>query len=315
MSHGDARQPAAPITALWSAAVCVPESGVAAIPFCFQNTKPERRSSPLRPTFRLSAAATHSSLAYRHATRRPWPRQQAMAPPALAPPAGSPAGYGKSCVNCSRAKCKCILRLDGPGCERCNRLGKECQAMTTSRKRTSKKSTSSRTAQLEEKLEDLVSILRASQQQPNQPTSRPDSVDNVSSPYTTSRLDSLATAATVSSHQPFRDPFRGEGQAPSYVTTNGFQEPPPHEAERRLGTFRSWLRNFPFFVLPPDMTAATLRQERPFFWMCINSVTTNSCREQATLKDKIRAEVAQRIVVDFERSMDLFLGLLTCLVW
>jgi hypothetical protein len=187
--------------------------------------------------------------------------------------------------------------------------------MTTSRKRTSKKSTSSRTAQLEEKLEDLVSILRASQQQPNQPTSRPDSVDNVSSPYTTSRLDSLATAATVSSHQPFRDPFRGEGQAPSYVTTNGFQEPPPHEAERRLGTFRSWLRNFPFFVLPPDMTAATLRQERPFFWMCINSVTTNSCREQATLKDKIRAEVAQRIVVDFERSMDLFLGLLTCLVW
>ncbi|KAI9167540.1 Transcription factor [Paramyrothecium foliicola] len=239
-----------------------------------------------------------------------------MAPPDLAQPAGSPAGYGKSCMNCSRAKCKCILRPEGSGCERCHRLGKECQPMTTARKRTTKKSTSSRTAQLEEKLEDLVSILRATQQQPNQQVVRPEAVDSLANVYT-SRLDSLATAATVSSHQPQRDAFRDETRVPPYTPSpaSGLYEPSPKEAERRLGTFRAWLKNLPFMHLPDDMTAASLRQERPFLWMCINNITSMTVREQQILKDKVRSEVAQRVIVDFERSMDILLGLLTCLGW
>jgi hypothetical protein len=188
--------------------------------------------------------------------------------------------------------------------------------MATARKRTSKKSTSSRTAQLEEKLEDLVSILRASQQQPSQQMSRQPSVDAASTPYT-SRLDSLATAATVSSHQPRRDAFRCETQTLAYPPGNGpvFYEPSPQEAERRLGLFRGWLKNLPFMVLPRDMTVGTLRQEKPFLWMCINNITAPTVREQIILKDKIRAEVAQRIVIDSERNMDLFLGLLACMTW
>ena len=32
--------------------------------------------------------------------------------------AAEPAPYGRSCTNCSRAKCRCIIRRDGV-CERC----------------------------------------------------------------------------------------------------------------------------------------------------------------------------------------------------
>ncbi|KAK1705618.1 uncharacterized protein BDZ83DRAFT_543546, partial [Colletotrichum acutatum] len=74
---------------------------------------------------------------------------------------GIAAPYGRACTNCSRAKCKCILRPVGGACERCHRLGKSCQPSNPIRKR-SKKPPSSRTAQLEEKLDGLVTLLRQS---------------------------------------------------------------------------------------------------------------------------------------------------------
>lgn len=70
--------------------------------------------------------------------------------------------YGQACTNCSKAKCKCISR-GGPStmCERCQRLGKECIPSVSVRKRAARRPASERTAHLEEKLDDLVSILRA----------------------------------------------------------------------------------------------------------------------------------------------------------
>ncbi|KAL1890871.1 hypothetical protein Sste5346_008012 [Sporothrix stenoceras] len=85
-------------------------------------------------------------------------------------PTGIPAPYGRACANCSRAKCRCIYRSDGSDCERCHRLKKDCRPSipvrrkaatpTSATKRTSS-STLSRTAQLEQKLDGLVSLLTA----------------------------------------------------------------------------------------------------------------------------------------------------------
>lgn len=70
--------------------------------------------------------------------------------------------YGQACTNCSKAKCKCISRGGlGAMCERCQRLGKECIPSVSVRKRAARRPASERTAHLEEKLDDLVSILRA----------------------------------------------------------------------------------------------------------------------------------------------------------
>ncbi|EPE04488.1 hypothetical protein F503_03550 [Ophiostoma piceae UAMH 11346] len=88
-----------------------------------------------------------------------------VASSSAAPPVGIPAPYGRACSNCSRAKCRCIYRQDGNGCERCYRLKKDCRPSTPVRRRASGKKSSSamlsRTAQLEQKLDGLVSLLTA----------------------------------------------------------------------------------------------------------------------------------------------------------
>ncbi|KAI8622914.1 hypothetical protein F5Y19DRAFT_460573 [Xylariaceae sp. FL1651] len=37
------------------------------------------------------------------------------------------AQYGQACQSCTKAKCRCLPRVDGDGCERCCRLKKACQ--------------------------------------------------------------------------------------------------------------------------------------------------------------------------------------------
>ncbi|KAF7564118.1 hypothetical protein G7046_g61 [Stylonectria norvegica] len=265
-----------------------------------------------------------------------------MAPPDLAAHAGTPAGYGRSCTNCSRAKCKCILRPNGLDCERCHRLGKQCQPMATARKCVAKKGASSRTAQLEEKLDDLVSILRATQN-PNQhalsaPTSTSTSASVPSyspSPAFPSRLDSLANAATSSTpgaecahntvdalrcHPDFDTVSRHDGQGGTYKVpdineTWRLHEPTHAEAEVYLDKFRGWLEKFPFMVLPPETTAAILKKEKPFLWLCIMNITSMSVTQQQILKERVRQEVATRIVIGHERTMDILHGMLCFLTW
>ncbi|KAK3361646.1 hypothetical protein B0T24DRAFT_642079 [Lasiosphaeria ovina] len=76
----------------------------------------------------------------------------------------SPAPYGRACSNCSRAKCKCMRRPQGGGaCERCLRLEKDCiQQPSQARVKIAKRTSSRTVAQLEEKLDDLVTLIKSS---------------------------------------------------------------------------------------------------------------------------------------------------------
>ena len=245
-----------------------------------------------------------------------------MAPPDLTSPKGSssdggaPAGYGRSCTNCSRAKCKCIFRPpSGGSCERCHRLGKECIPIATTRKRVEKKHMSSRTAQLEEKLDDLVSILRSSQGGTNIASSRPSHTpphpqDLI---HQTSRLDSLATAATASGPH---------GGHPHHMNLNAnfnesdeHSEPTPAEAELYLQKFRVWLKNFPFMYIPPDLTAAELRRDRPFLWLCIMNITSMSVPQMMAMKNKVRREVAEAVIIKHEPTLEIAQGLIAYMGW
>ncbi|KAG9251605.1 uncharacterized protein F5Z01DRAFT_663171 [Emericellopsis atlantica] len=264
-----------------------------------------------------------------------------MAPPDLTPRSGtsssnqadgSPAGYGRSCTNCSRAKCKCIFKSSVGSCERCHRLGKDCQPIAASRKRVEKRQTPSRTAQLEEKLDDLVSILRSTQggsmagiaggRQPFPPMSAESSYP----PPPTSRLDSLATAATAT------DPHGSNNAAAAaaypaitkannsnlnanYNESDDNSEPTPAEAELYLQKFRAWQQNLPFMVLPPNMDAAQLRQESPFLWLCIMNITSMSLPQMQALKERVRRELAESMVIRHEPSMDIIQGLIAYLSW
>lgn len=102
---------------------------------------------------------------------------------------------------------------------------------------------------------------------------------------------------------------------PDINETYMLPEPTPAEAEMYLNKFREWLPNFPFMVLDHGTTAASLRQDRPFLWLCIMNITTMSCVQSTILKERVRQEIATRVVVNHERTMDVLLGLICYIAW
>ncbi|KAH0844960.1 hypothetical protein FOPE_09275 [Fonsecaea pedrosoi] len=70
------------------------------------------------------------------------------------------APYGRACLHCARAKCRCIQRGPGLDCERCRRLGKQCVPGISRRRHDGRCRPPSRTSRLENKLDELVNVLR-----------------------------------------------------------------------------------------------------------------------------------------------------------
>ncbi|OTB18715.1 hypothetical protein K445DRAFT_314574 [Daldinia sp. EC12] len=255
--------------------------------------------------------------------------------------------YGQACTNCSKAKCKCISR-GGPGsvCERCQRLGKECIPSVSVRKRAARRPASERTAHLEEKLDDLVSILRA-QAAVNPPavgtSYRPAS--NGELPSGSASVDANTSAgpleldpsigvvpngndlAAAGHTLPMPSPVVDTSYCDRYAAATSYPTPPsvasshdgglsPAEAEDTLRVFRDqFLPFFPFVYIPPDTTAAQLQRAKPFLWLNIRTICCKSQPRKSALSQKIREYLAQKMLVDLDRNLDLLLGLLAYLGW
>ncbi|KAK1776939.1 hypothetical protein QBC45DRAFT_201865 [Copromyces sp. CBS 386.78] len=73
------------------------------------------------------------------------------------------AKWGNACAQCAAAKAKCSRQSDAPGtkCQRCERLGKDCTNQVH-RPRKKRAVRPSKTAQLEQRLNGLVDLLKAS---------------------------------------------------------------------------------------------------------------------------------------------------------
>ncbi|KAK3385785.1 hypothetical protein B0H63DRAFT_560308 [Podospora didyma] len=223
-----------------------------------------------------------------------------------------PAPYGQACVNCSRSKSKCMRRTAGGPCHRCCRRGQEseCRPNATThpsgpRRKAAKKLTS-RTTQLEAKLDSLVTLLQsktAAQRSSNALLLSPD--NTIESPNT--------------SHQspPPPDPI---APSTSRTTTSNtdpdeHSEVSPQEADECLAHFRSKLRYFPIVHVAPDATAAQLQVDRPYLWLAILAVSVQSSSRQLALGGKLRRLAADSILIHNERSFDMLLALLTYLGW
>ncbi|CAK7205512.1 hypothetical protein SEUCBS139899_008288 [Sporothrix eucalyptigena] len=78
------------------------------------------------------------------------------------PTAGS-GTYGLACMQCSKAKCRCIARLDGGACERCFRLKKPCQPSNSVRRRNAQNQNgqNSEIAKLENRINTLTTMLQS----------------------------------------------------------------------------------------------------------------------------------------------------------
>ncbi|KXJ92626.1 hypothetical protein Micbo1qcDRAFT_194032 [Microdochium bolleyi] len=233
------------------------------------------------------------------------------------------APYGHACVGCARAKCKCITRGRGNGpdtrCERCHRLDRDCIPSPAVRKQTGSRGPSrtsrrvgrsraldqrtggssgsplngaDRTAQLEQKLDTLVNLL----------ASQARTLSHTAPVVTADPLEQTSNPA--SSHTPLSN------NSSDRHLGRSFQD------EDHLFQFRTiFLESCPYIYISPDTTAQDLRERRPFLWLNINAVCCKSSIEQAQLDHEIRAVLAQKIIIDLDRSLDLLQGLLVYLIW
>ncbi|EFX03261.1 methyltransferase type 12 [Grosmannia clavigera kw1407] len=122
------------------------------------------------------------------------------------------------------ATCRCIYRSDGCGCERCYRLKKECQAAVPLRRRAAvpKKTattTLSRTAQLEQKLDGLVSLLTAHNSAMGGGSTRTETTETTGTTGTTG-----ATATVSESGSGSSTPRRDDGGNGSAATTEKMEQ-------------------------------------------------------------------------------------------
>jgi len=178
------------------------------------------------------------------------------------------------------------------------------------RRKAPPKAGSSRTAQLEEKLNDLVVLLKSQQErgQHPQPTPQPRvSQPSISLGTSTSVSNAPSEAGLHSVLTPI--------STPQSLASNG-SEPSAAEAEECFRLFREEMLPYsPFLHFPPALTAAQLREERPFLWLAILSVSLRTFPRQTVAAEEVRVVLAQKLLMQHERSLDLLQGLLVYMTW
>ncbi|KAJ5499917.1 hypothetical protein N7453_008968 [Penicillium expansum] len=230
---------------------------------------------------------------------------------------GTPAPYGRACMNCSRAKCKCIIPTTGNGCERCQRLNKECRPAQTVRKR-NKQPSGSNTAYLEAKLDWIMSAFEKSGVNPGVPpewqpvnpgqSQRHDPSPSAPTTQTSPSISPLSHTEDVQYPAHFLPSYDQEILSLIYI--------PPVMAQKCLDQFRSQnLQYLPFVYIPSDITSDQLRQQYPFLWVCIMEVTAWNNPEKGDSFGRITNHIHQRVMLDLVPSMDLLLGIMTFISW
>ncbi|KAH8682682.1 hypothetical protein BX600DRAFT_492674 [Xylariales sp. PMI_506] len=235
-----------------------------------------------------------------------------------------PAPYGKSCAACSRVKCKCFYRSDGLSCERCFRLGKECQQSAGVR---SKALVQSRKSSAKRQQKQKQQRRAGSRDHAPEHAAPLDSAP-VLTPATTasSRSDTLTPS---SKHDLFYDSKTGfagiapliAGLSSAETSTELIAEVarfPISEADAQamLQTFRSsYLPFCPFVAIPEHITAIALRAKWPFLWLVIMSITSKSLRQQFDLSMAVRRLVAEELIVKNQPTFDILLGMICSLTW
>lgn len=174
------------------------------------------------------------------------------------------------------------MSRNGGICERCHRLNKECKPSTSVRKRPSKPNNAAlKRSQLEDKLDDLVSILRTQNSVPV-------------NPY----------IITPASSNP-------SPQGPTIEPTFDI-----NLTAQNLSDFREHhLPYFPFIYLPPETTPADLQLVKPVLCLAIHTICTKAASKQTVLSRHLRETLASKILANGERSLDLLMSVVVCMTW
>ncbi|KAH6628105.1 hypothetical protein F5144DRAFT_594197 [Chaetomium tenue] len=222
------------------------------------------------------------------------------------------APYGHACMSCFKAKCRCVPRQSGDGCERCLRLKKPCTPSNSTRRRVHPDQKPNSDGRLTP-FEDLVSLFQsrhnykanaAAQQQQWAPSGFP-SMEGIA------RLEALL------------DPFL---ELPTNTTNPSTPEPPDASTAACLETFRfHMLPHFPLIHFPAETTIQQLQHQRPFLFRAITCVASSTAREKRVRATELKHLLSEMVFGGntenntqrnpLGQTMDLLLGLLVYVAW
>ncbi|KAK9236191.1 hypothetical protein V1525DRAFT_407825 [Lipomyces kononenkoae] len=234
--------------------------------------------------------------------------------------AASVSKWGAACVSCAKAKVKCIRSNEAPGskCNRCQSLEKDCteQVHKPRKKRQSK---SFKTAQLEEKLNSVVDLLKASAEIASGLAGR-------STETTGSQRRQVVSGKTPDQfHSSEYDltlnyvPFTHNSSVPPTCICRApvsKEDLRPADSDEKLlwiymNQLCSW---FPFVIISPGTTPAQLQASRPFLMKVIRLVASlRSLRSMWGQRSCIMRHISEAVLMESERSLDLVQGILVLL--
>lgn len=233
---------------------------------------------------------------------------------------------------------------------RCFRLKKECRPSSSVRKKRATPRNSSQTARLEQKLDGLVSLLKANSQGSLSaeaieasapeisanalPSASMGGTDNATpdpSPQSSSKYGHAyehPVSCLAPTQAPYQENPRSQNRSapitPASSSSSSFTysllrdvEPTVDEAELWFHTFQTnYLEHVPFAIPYIQNTSCMqLRQDKPALWLGVMAVACPFVSKQLVLGRAFKELIAREVVVHGERTTDLLLALLTFGHW
>ncbi|CRG90356.1 hypothetical protein PISL3812_07400 [Talaromyces islandicus] len=236
--------------------------------------------------------------------------------------AGSPtrsSNYGLACMQCVKAKCRCVPRSSGgSSCERCFRLRKDCQPSNSARRRNAQKEKDSdaRIAHLEGKIDTLLSVVQSAAGASGSSIDLHRLLNGGSMPLSMTGSSGVSTNSTSAIPDISQGPTPPTESFPTAPPSPALSDITPFEAEASFNFFRArMLPCFPFISLAPDVTVWQVRQHRPFLFQAIITVTTLSTQKKFARAEELKRLIFTSALLDVQSSFDLLVGILTYVAW
>ena len=203
---------------------------------------------------------------------------------------------GNACLSCRRQKTRCEYTEGDYRCKLCTKYNRECTKAPARRRRLK---TSSRIADLEEKISILTSLLEKnpaaarSTKQPTKSTSQA-VADMKTAPPPVGRPSTNEQKATI--FDPIMPDVVEEGLIDKITAFAAFER------------FRTHISlYFPFIAVPPETQPDDFRKQKPLLFSMLVLAGVNSIRPPSTtqMADHMVRSFADRILYRAERSLEL----------
>ncbi|KAK0386078.1 hypothetical protein NLU13_5915 [Sarocladium strictum] len=247
---------------------------------------------------------------------------QTPSPGAAATGSHAAAGGSKrrACAKCARLKMKCLWPpedkiKDPEACIRCARMGLTCSVPAAIPRK--KRAPSSRVAQLESRIDGIISLLSTNQQQsqPGNPTA-PSPLTPDSSTAVANKTEGAAGRAAARPRNPQHVP-RPVRRSDAVLELLPNFRLTAQQAVHYLATYRSTMMpKYPFVIIPDHVDAVALHHKsKCLFWTIMATISPLTSEMQADFKHWFRRHVAEEIVVQQHKSLELLQAILIHLAW